>query len=77
MHWFEIIFLCQGKDDYLGTVIARPSIILAAQSSLASLQWHAVSRFGEDVGELLAAFELIKVIIVHGDRYLGLMLFCV
>ena len=61
MQCLEILTFFKSKDDYLGTVIAHPTAIVSAHSPLASLQWYTIIRHGENAGELLAAFEMIKV----------------
>lgn len=48
-------FPFQGADEFMGRCICRPSLERSPR-----LSWHPVLKSGRNVGELLAAFELIQ-----------------
>ncbi|KAL2311243.1 hypothetical protein Nmel_002936 [Mimus melanotis] len=48
-------FRSQGADEFMGRCICRPSLERSPR-----LSWYPVLRSGRNVGELLAAFELIQ-----------------
>ena len=56
-----MLFITKGESDYLGTVTVKPVVRMTPQSPEAVLQWHPVTLYTEPAGELLAAFELIRV----------------
>ncbi|BFY97443.1 hypothetical protein BsWGS_00482 [Bradybaena similaris] len=51
-----------GKPEFLGRTKALPMVKLdPADPRTPVLQWHSINRTDQDGGELLAAFELIKL----------------
>lgn len=45
----------QGADEFMGRCICKPSLVRSPR-----LSWHPVIKANRNVGELLAAFELIQ-----------------
>ncbi len=56
----------QGKPEYLGRCLVKPKVKLEGEAYTSpewppALEWHDVYRGPRQAGELLAAFELLKV----------------
>lgn len=49
------VFAFQGADEFMGRCICKPSLTRSPR-----LSWHPVIKANRNVGELLAAFELIQ-----------------
>lgn len=45
----------QGADEFMGRCVCKPSLVRSPR-----LSWHPVIKANRNVGELLAAFELIQ-----------------
>ena len=60
-----VLYILQGDDDYLGTVEAKPVVRMTQDAAIASLGWYSVRHLDSNVGQLLAAFELIRVCPSH------------
>lgn len=49
------VLALQGADEFMGRCICKPSLARSPR-----LSWHPVIKANRNVGELLAAFELIQ-----------------
>ena len=54
-------FLWQGRNEYLGLVTVKPLVRMVPDSDEPVLEWFKIERYGKAAGDLLAAFELIRV----------------
>ena len=53
--------LIQGQNEYIGMVKVKPLVKMTVDVEDAVLEWFSIKRYNEPAGELLAAFELIRV----------------
>lgn len=55
----------QGQDDFLGIVKCIPNLrFSSAKEKKTRLTWYKINRYGHYAGELLAAFELLVILII-------------
>lgn len=59
----------QGDSEFIGRALSRPIVKLAAEKYEKplfppALEWFEIIRGDERAGELLAAFELLQVILL-------------
>ena len=58
---YQYIFVSnfQGKDEFLGSSVAIPTIRLTLDTPAPKLHWTEIIRYNKPAGEVLAAFELL------------------
>ena len=62
LYYFSPRVATQGKPEFMGRTKAQPMVKLdPSDARTPVLQWYKITRHEQDGGELLAAFELIKV----------------
>lgn len=51
----------QGQSEYLGRIVVQPFVWTSPESKGVVLEWFEIERYMKPAGELLGAFELIRV----------------
>ena len=55
----------QGQREYLGRVVIQPVVRMTTDSEKPLLESFAMERYSKPAGELLGAFELIRVCLYY------------
>ena len=59
------VALLQGQSEYLGRIVLQPLVRMRPRCESAVLEWFQIERYTKPAGELLGAFELIRVSETH------------
>ena len=51
----------QGAEEYLGCIVVQPVVRMSPHSPKPVLDWFEIERYNKPAGDLLGAFELIRV----------------
>ena len=58
-----LLILLQGQNEYIGMLMISPVVRMTRDTQEPVLEWFPIFRYNKSAGEILAAFELIHVML--------------